>query len=316
MDIKKHVAALLFYSSGCIAQTDSLTNAYIEKFPDKVSAQVFVLNTSNNFSIRDKSENISFDLVPNHKTTLNIGLQYDIVAISFGFAPKFFADNRNRNENSVMTAFSIDLFPGQFMQHFDFYYQEGLSIKEDNKTLLYFPELKTLKAGGSTSYIFNGNFSFRALSFQSERQLKSAGSFAPAISYYYTELNGDKAESINYSTYFIDVAVSPAYNYNWVIAENFLVAGGLSAGGGFSHAVDDDGNYTAFLTQGSLSISLGYNSDTFYGGVYSKATVSNHKSSSNAALDDIISYATAFIGYRFDAPSFLQKEREKIKQKL
>lgn len=316
--MKKYIAAILIvlYSISGIAQADSLTNAYIENFPNKVSAQVFLLNTSNDFTLRDRAEKIRLDLVPNHKTTLNVGLQYDIVAISFGFAPKFFADNRDRTEGSKMNAFSIDVFPGRFMQHFDFYYQKGLNVKDDGRTIVYFPEMKTLKAGGSTSYIFNKNFSFRALSFQSERQLKSAGSFAPALSYYYTELNGNKVEGINSKTYFIDVALAPAYNYNWVIAENFLVAGGASLGGGFTRAIDEDGNYTAFLTQAAVSISLGYNSDTFYGGVYSKGTLSNHRSDSSAALDDIISYATAFLGYRFDAPSFLQEEREKIKQRL
>lgn len=316
MDLKNLLLLMLLYCSKCMAQGDSITNIYIERFPDKLSVQAFLLSTSNKFSIDYKPDNLRFDLVPNQKTTLNIGVQYDIAAFSFGMAPKFFADNRDRNKGSKMTAFSFDFFPKRFMQHFDFYYQKGLSLEVEDQQLIYFPGLKTLKVGGSTTYIFNPNFSFRALAFQSERQLKSAGSFTPSLSYYYTELNGKKVPDIGSSTYFIDVALSPAYNYNWVLAKNFLVAGGISLGGGFSRTVDDEENYTSFLTQASLSISLGYNSDTFYGGVYSKGVVSNHKTDSSAAMDDSINYATAFLGYRFDPPSFLEKEREKIKEKL
>lgn len=315
MDIKKHIAAVLFTGGSCLAQTDSLSNPYIQKFPGKIAAQVFVLNTSNQFSLNYKKENLRVDLVPNQKTTLNIGVQYDILSVSFGVAPKFFADNKD-NKDSKMTAFSFTVFPGKWMQHFDFYYQKGITLKSGDVPLIYFPELKTMKIGGTTSYVFNKNFSFSALAFQNERQLKSVGSFAPLLSYYYTELNGKRVPDLGDTTYFIDVALSPAYNYNWVIAKKFLVAGGISIGAGFTKTVDHEENPTAFLTQASLSISLGYNSDRFYGGVYSKGIVSNHKADSNTAMDDSINYATAFFGYRFDPPAIISKEREKIKEKL
>lgn len=315
MNLKGYITALLFTGIGCFAQTDSLNNAYIQKYPEKISAQVFLLNTSNRFSIDYAQENLRVDLVPNQKTTLNVGVQYDIVSFSFGTAPKFFANNKD-NKDSKMTAFSVTIFPGRWMQHFDYYHQKGITLESGGVQLVYFPELKSTKIGGSTSYVFNKNFSFSALSFRNERQLKSAGSFAPSLSYYYTELNGKKVEELGDKAYFIDVALAPAYNYNWVIAKKFLVAAGVSLGAGFTKTVDDDNNSTTLLTQASLSISLGYNSDTFYGGVYSKGVASNHKAGSNAAMDDTISYATAFFGYRFDAPSFVKQEKDKIKGKL
>lgn len=299
----------------CFAQTDSLSNAYIQKFPDKISVQAFLLNTSNEFTINYEQENIRVGLVPNQKTTLNLGVQYDIISFSFGYAPKFFANN-NDNGDSKMTAFSLTLFPGRWMQHFDFYYQKGITLEANDVPLIYYPQLKTMKIGGTTSYVFNKNFSFRALAFQSERQLKSTGSFVPSLSYYYTELDSRAVADLGDKAHFINVALAPGYNYNWVIARKFLVAGGFSLGAGFVRTVDSQDKSTAFLTQASLSISLGYNSETFYGGVYSKGTVSNHKADKNAAMDDAISYATAFFGYRFEAPSFLQREKERIKSKI
>lgn len=311
----KYILMVLFIWGSCFAQTDSLTNPYIQKFPDKISVQAFVLNTSNQFSIDYQQENVQVDLVPNQKTTLNIGFQYDIVSFSFGFAPKFFADN-NDNGDSKMTAFSFTLFPGRWMQQLDYYYQKGISLEANGTALIYYPELKTMKIGGSTSYVFNKNFSFRALAFQSERQLKSAGSFVPSLSYYYTELDSRRVADLGDKAHFINVALSPGYNYNWVIAKKFLVAGGFSLGAGFIRTVDEENKTTAFLSQASLSISLGYNSETFYGGVYSKGTVSNHKADEYTTMDDAVSYITAFFGYRFDPPSFVQKERDKLKEKL
>lgn len=314
MGIKRYIAALLFTGGGCFAQTDSLSNAYIEKFPDKISTQLFVLNTSNDFTLDYKNEGLTVDVVPNRKTTMGIAVQYDIISFSLGFAPKFFADNKD-NQDSKMTSFGFSLFPKQWLIHLDYIYQKGMSLETAGANI-YLPSLSTKKLGGSTSYVFNKNFSVNALAFQSERQLKSAGTFIPALSCYYTELKGDASDNIEGKTYFIDVAIAPGYSYNWVIAKKFLVAGGLSIGAGFTKAVDEDTDSTTVLTQASLSLSLGYNSDTFYGGVLSKGIASTHNTNNNVTMGDNISYVTAFFGYRFDAPGFVTKEREKIKEKL
>lgn len=305
---------MLFSGGGCFAQSDSLKNPYIQKFPDKISAQLFTLNTYNNFTINYGNEGIIVDLVPNRKTTLGVAVQYDILFLSIGFAPKFFTDNKD-NKNSKMTSFSFSLFPGQWAQYFDYIYQKGMTLEVDQGSL-YFSTMKTIKLGGSTAYIFNKNYSVNALSFQSERQVKSAGSFIPALSYYYTQLSGDASEGIGGKTYFIDVAISPGYNYNWVIAKKFLVAGGFSLGAGFTKTVDDEVNTTTFLSTASLNISFGYNSDTFYGGIQSKGVASSHSANSSATMSDAVTYATIFFGYRFDAPGFLNRERNKIKEKL
>lgn len=302
---------MLFSGGGCFAQSDSLSTTYIQKFPDKISAQLFTLNTYNNFSIDYENEGITIDLSPNRKTTLGVAVQYDILFFSVGFAPKFFTDNKD-NRDSKMTSFSLSLFPGQWAQYFDYIYQKGMTLDTDGGSL-YLSTMKTMKLGGSTSYIFNKNYSVNAISFQSERQLKSAGSFIPALSYYYTSLGGDASEGIEGKIYFIDVALSPGYNYNWVIAKKFLIAGGFSLGAGFTKTVDEEVNTVTFLSTASISLSLGYNSDTFYGGVLSKGIASNHTASSNATMSDAVSYVTAFFGYRFDAPGFLTKEKNKIK---
>lgn len=305
---------MFFTGGGCFAQTDSLENKYIQKFPDKISTQLFVLNTSNSFTFDYVAEELTVDLVPNSRTTMGVSVQYDILSFSLGFAPKFFDDNKD-NKGSAMTSFGFSLFPGQWMQHFDYIYQKGLSFENDAGSL-YIHDLKTVKLGGSTSYIFNRNFSVNAVAFQSERQLKSAGSFIPSLTYYYTELKGGASQGIEGKSTFINVALTPGYSYNWVIAKKFLVAGGLAFGAGFTKTKDAEINTTTLLTQASISLSLGYNSDTFYGGVMSRGIASSHSADSNITMSDNISYVSAFFGYRFNAPGFVARGREKIKSKF
>ena len=315
MGIKGYISTFLLTGGSCFSQSDSLSNPYVQKFPDKLSVQLFTLNTSNQFTLDYDQEGITVEVVPNSKTTLGVAVQYDFISFSLGFAPKFFTDNKD-NKDSKMTSFSLNLFPGKWMQHFDFYYQKGIAFKADGFEDVYMPNLKTLKIGGSTTYVFNKNYSFRALAFQNERQVKSAGSFAPLISYYYTELNGENQEGLGGKTYFVNAAVSPAYHYNWVVAKNFLISGGLSLGAGISYFNDEGETGTEFLTQSSLTIALGYNSDTFYGGLYTKGIVSSHSTDTDVRMDDAISYGTIFLGYRFDPPKVVEEKTEEVKEKI
>jgi len=315
LGIKGFIGVILLTGSGCFAQTDSITNAYIQKFPDKLSVQLFTLNTSNQFTLDYEEIGTTINMVPNERRTLGVSVQYDFISFNLGFAPKFFAENKD-NRDSKMTSFGLNLFLGKWMQHFDLYYQKGISLEVDDYESVYLSGLKTIKFGGSTSYVFNDNFSFRALAFQNERQLKSTGSFAPSLSYYYTEFNGKKEPQLGGKSYFLDVALSPAYNYNWVVAKNILIAGGLSVGAGVTYTRDGSISDTDFLTQAGLTLSLGYNSDTFYGGVYAKVLASNHNADTAVNMNDTIAYGTVFFGYRFDPPRFLKEKTEEIKEKI
>ncbi|MEL1245953.1 DUF4421 family protein [Flavobacterium sp. DGU11] len=309
MAIIRIIAACLFITL-CHAQNDTLRFKY-EEFDDKLSVQLFTLNTSNSFSLHYGAENLTVDVEPNKKTTLGISVQYDIVFISLGFAPSFFADNKD-NANSKMVSFALDVFPGRFVQHFDYYYQRGISLKSDNVNL-YLENLKTMKIGGSTAFVFNRQFSYRAIALQNGKQTISAGTFAPTLSYYYTELNGKSQEGFGDKDHFVDVALSPTYYYNWVIAKNFMVSAGLGVGAGIT--LSDESSPRA-LYQASAIIGLGYNAERFFAGINSKGLASSHNASEDVAMDDSISYATAFVGYRFDAPKFLVKGKEKIKERI
>jgi len=310
MGLKIVIIALL--SAPVFAQDST----YVRHFKDKLSVQMFALNTYNRFNVYYINENLRVDIIPNQKTTLNIGMQYDIASFSFGFAPSFFARNRD-NQDSKILSFSTVVYPGRFMQVMEFYYQKGMSlVNETPYVSIYLPQFRSIKIGGSTSFLFNRHFSYRAVSLQNAKQLRSQGSFSPGIFYYYTSLDGRKDPSLGSRSNFLDVAAEMAYYYNWVIAKDFLLASGTSIGAGVSWADDGDDSYTASLYKASFMLAPGYNSERWFGGAQFRIHAGGHESKSTVEISDTIGYVTAFIGYRFDAPPFLERQKYRIKNKL
>ncbi|RZJ74848.1 MAG: DUF4421 domain-containing protein [Flavobacterium sp.] len=309
MGIAKFLYAFLCCIAICCAQDSIPVTRHID-FNDKLTVQLFSLNTSNSFVLNYNDESVtSVNVEPNYKTTLGVSVQYDIISFSFGFAPSFLAENKD-NKGSKMVSFSVNAFPGKWMQHFDFYYQKGFTLDSGDASI-YLPGLKSFKVGGSSAYLFNREFSGKAIMLQNAKQIRSAGSFAPTLSYYYTRLSGD-GEDIKDSVYFTDFALSPAYYYNFVIAKDFMISAGLSVGAGVT--LSNDYSPEA-LYQGSGMLTLGYNTTRFFAGINSRAFVSSHDAD-GTGMDDNIAYHTIFAGYRFDAPSLLVKEKEKFEKKI
>lgn len=312
--MKSWFPILAAVTSPCFAQQDSIA-PYHREIQNKISTQIFVLNTSNDFVIDYRDENLEVEVIPNNKTTLNIGFQYDIISFSLGFAPRFFADNRD-NEGSKMTSFSFELTPGQWMQRFDYYNQKGMTLQAEGVPGQYFKNLESVKIGGMTNYFLNDKFSYRAVGLQNVRQLRSAGSFSGGLTYYYTSLSGNDEPGLEGKAKFYDIAFTPAYHYNWVIGKHVNLAGGISIGAGINFTDDDGDKMTSALYTSSLLLAPGYNSDRWFFGAHVRANFSDRQAGKGVTVGDNLVYATAFIGYRFDAPEFLTDKTQQIKSKF
>lgn len=308
------ILLFLLLSHVGFAQQDSIADQpYYERYSDKLSAKIFTLNRSNDFELYDESVDKRIRLTPNRKTSLGISANYDILAISFGFAPGFLAENKD-NKNSKLVAFSTDLFLGGWIQHLDMYYQKGMTLELLNDPSIYLKNLKTFKIGGSTSFNFNPNFSYKAKNFENERQLQSAGSFIPSLLYYYSSLQQTAEADYNTKARFINVAFAPAYHYNWVIDEHFLVSGGISLGLGLTQTIDSDRSVTSLLTTSSVDLSVGYNTKNFYAGIITKGTLQKQNNDANVVGDDTIRSISFLVGYRFNAPQIVKDANQKLKE--
>jgi hypothetical protein len=286
---------------------------FIGEFPEKLTVRVSMQSTLNSFNVTDASDNSILEVLPNDKTYLGVSFLFRSIELDLGYAPDFLSENKD-NEDSRLFTLNFRMFLGKWMQTFDFYSQKGFFATDGNNTLLL-PELSTLKIGGTTGYIFNTNFSFRAIGFQNEWQKKSAGSFIPRFSLYYTkiDLHDESPES---PTNTFDIAAGPGYYYNWVIKKHFIFSLGATVGLGINVTSSEFTRQTTSLTQVLFRTAIGYNSERFFAGLNASAQLLQHKTDPTTVQDDLVTFGELYIGYRFNAPNSWIEKADRFNRKF
>lgn len=315
MGLKCMRFSLFFFVSLTFSQSDSLfSNEYITTFPDKISTRISVVNTSNGFQINEFETGNNYKLKPNARAYLGASILFRSIELDYGFSPSFFNINKDNDDSSLFNL-NFRMFYNQWMQTIDLYKQKGFYFSLDNQRT-YLSSIKTVKIGGSTSYIFNKNFSFRAIAFQNEWQTKSAGSFIPSLYYYYTQYQLTE-DGFNEKAYSYDVAIGPSYYYNFCLTKNILFSLGAQAGVGLNHSANlGDGNFTSILYEFSGRAVVGYNSNTLFGGINSNIIMLEHKIDVSTQENDQIPFLEFYIGYRFKAPKKLIKVSDDFNRKF
>ncbi|WP_422082611.1 DUF4421 family protein [Ulvibacterium sp.] len=294
-----------------LSQNDSL---YIRRFPEKVTLRLGVQNTSNSFVITDNETGEQTEIIPNDKTFLGLSALFRSVEVDLGYAPNFFSENRD-NSGSKLFTLNFRMFLGRWMQTLDFYRQKGF-FTQFNNDVIPFPELSTLKIGGTTSFIFNRNFSFRAIGFQNEWQKKSAGSFIPRFTFYYTRFRLEDANIQPGNDHSFNLAIGPGYYYNLVVGKHFLLSAGATIGLGANFTRSEGETFTSSLAQIIFRSAMGYNSERFFTGINLNAQVLEHGTDQNTQLDDIITFVELYIGYRLNAPKKWIQKADKFNRKF
>ncbi|MCV9930399.1 DUF4421 domain-containing protein [Flavobacterium sp. LS1R49] len=306
MNLKLIYIVFLGSIFGCFAQKDSLQNPYFKSYDDKITTSIYYLDTSNSFQIGFDSDGQKkyVDLNPNRKEQLGLGLSYQFIDISLGFAPKFFSVNKD-NSDSQLFSLNTHFYHKKWMQSFTFINQKGFYISDDDVSV-FLPKMRTTKIGGSTSYIFNDNFSYKTLVNQNEWQMKSSGSFIPSFSFYYTNLNlNNTPDSSNADIYVFSLA--PSYFYNFVISDRVLIGAGIAFGTGI---IDIDGDVSA-LYQLDFNLKLAYNRDRFFAFASLNTISFMQNDKAEARLNDNVSTIKFSLGYRFNPPKKVKEVYEK-----
>ena len=309
------IRTVLFMCMFCAIHLCSAQNShYKEAFPDKITLRLSLQTTSNNFTLRDKITRSKTEFIPNDKSYLGLSVLFRFLEVDFGYAPNFLSENKDNGDSKLIT-FNIRTFFGQYMQTVDIYKQKGFFIRTSDLTLPI-NDLKTFKIGGTSSYIFNPDFSFRAIGFQNEWQKESVGSFIPSISYYYTKFKLEDPIIENQLEHSFKLAIGPGYYYNWVFDENYLISAGATGGLGFN--LSKSQGVTSFngLAQLVFRLTGGYNSESFFSGVNINTQLLTHTSADNFILDDSISFLEFYVGYRFDAPKKWIAKADEISRKF
>jgi hypothetical protein len=283
-----------------------------------------------------KGDNFLYDIRPNISLSSKISVNYRYISFGIGFTPKFIPGNDDNTMKGKTKAFSlgINISARHLQQDLQGLHVKGFYLhntedfdpgwQEGTDPYTQFPDLDVVGFRGSTGYKFNENFSLKSLSSQTERQLKSCGSFFPYLIYnlYFIDNKApdqqSSQKSINFST-----AASIGYAYTFVIRSKFYASLGITSGFGLQYTNlltrTSEGNvttkYTDPLFHFKEKIAFGYNSRKLFTGVETSFAQSIHNQN-NASISEkaIRTYFQVFIGYRFTAPWFVRHETDMIKE--
>lgn len=332
--LKKHIAFFIFIQPfACNAQhvADSIkkhraSDEFVALYDDDIKVRVGFSNSFNSFRIKNGSANLDFRLTPNQQLRSTLTFMYKFIEIDLGYTPEFIRFNKDdeiRGKTKFLN-FGTRFYFGSWMQSIQYAKTEGFYVDKDDLGTaenILFPDFSVRKIGGSTSYIFNPNFSFRAIFLQSEWQKKSAGSFVPSFSYYFTRIRDNNPSEDNS----IDVSIGPSYYYNWVIKEHFLVSAGAYGGLGYNYTKTTykDGTPSEKLDgisfQMQLRLTLGYNSKRFYTGAIASFDAFYYDADPRIHVQDQQHFFEFYIGYRFKGPDkvgkFLDDPLQAVKKK-
>ena len=323
--IKKHLFFWMVFCSGMLQAQDTIpktdtikkkrvSNEYVELYDDDVKLRLGISNSFNSFHINAPADNLDFTLSPNQRVKSVFTFSYKFIEFDIGYTPNFIRFNKDDDDKGKSTYHSLAtrLYFGRWLQSIQYSKTTGFYVDRDDigsTENVLFPNLQVQRYGGSTAYIFNPNFSFRSIFKQSEWQKKSVGSFVPSINYNYTRIKNGEPKS----DHIIDIAVGPAYYYNWVINKKFLVAPGVYGGVGYNHTktVYDDNtpdeviDGLSFQTQ--LRLTLIYNTPKFYAGTTASLNTFYYDTDPQIHLQDRQQFFEFFIGYRFKGPEKVSK---------
>lgn len=307
----RHIFVLFLVLSGSIyGQSDSL---YIRTFPEKLTFRLAYQTTENDFLLTSRETGESFLITPNKTDYLGISALFRSIELDLGFTPNFIQDSDELEDSKLLT-FNFRIFLGQWMQTIDFYLQEGFFIRQNGMDLPL-PDFETFKIGGNTAYIFNENFSFRAIGSQNEWQLKSAGSFIPRMTFYYTSYDAGLPET-NDKIHSFDWLAGPGYYYNWVLGRKFILSLGGAVGIGMNSTEGPEESLISIAYEGGVRAVAGYNSERWFFGVNSDYLFLEHNTDRATRVNDRLTFFECYLGYRFDAPKSFLRAADKVNSKL
>ncbi|WP_428223764.1 DUF4421 family protein [Flavobacterium sp.] len=268
---------------------------------------------------------------PDEQLKLRFSFDYKFLGISYSFSPDFIPENNYKKADTKTLDLSFKFFySDRLRQEVIFKQVKGFTLKnpDDLSPIDVFNDLQINTLGGKTFYIMNNNFSYRAYESQTERQLKSAGTFMPSLSYYlnnlYTNNPNHNIESLSRIRSF-DLRFQFGYMYNYVINKTWFATGGLHPGIGINASKSyyensgftrEENNPKVLHYNFDFNFSLGYNHENFFSGI--SANYKNYQYD-NSKISDIMSTkfnALLFIGYRFNEVKGVKKVFETLEKKL
>ncbi|MFH6767107.1 DUF4421 family protein [Gaetbulibacter aquiaggeris] len=306
---------------------------YIEKMSNQLAMDISLNNSYEIFEV--KTPNNKSILYPNTPTNLRLKLNYRFISFGFQFSPDFLPGNGDENIKGETKSFEIGtslIFKHWFV---DASYSKVkgyyLYNSEDYGTLLpgdpyfQFPDLHYSGFKVASGYLSNSKFSLRSLTIQTERQLKSVGSFIPVFNLSFYTIDDKSDGTSTQKSNNIETTVGPGYAYTFIVKENFYMSLGLSGSIGYLNSKITTRSVSEsvltkqdnFIFRWEGKVGMGYNGNRFYTGLYGNISGTQYEQQNTSVMnfDNRVSYHL-FFGMRFQPPDYLNRKVNKIEDKL
>jgi len=229
--VKLFLLLLILTPAICLSQVDS---TYIRDYERNLSVSGLITKKFINLS-QDIDSKTSKMYLPNNPPTIGLGisLKNTVVSFSYGYGFDFM-----RDKSKGKTKIDWDIQFHHYNRYFvvDVFYQKYKGFYEDddaNKNYIICPDLKIRKSGVFAQYIFNNKkFSYKSAFNQTQKQIKSAGSWLLGGTVYTTKITSDSSFVYRGKNSFrnFQFGVNVGYAYNWVLGRYWFISGSVSTG--------------------------------------------------------------------------------------
>ncbi|WP_348799074.1 DUF4421 family protein [Flavobacterium adhaerens] len=312
----------------------AIDTSNIHFYPEKIMIRAN-LSTQSDAQILQSKNGDNLDLETNNSYKLFLSVDYKFIGFSYGFYPKFIGGNNDESTKgkSKFSEYNFRFFLGKWIQTVDYskirgYYVEntGFFLPDWNPNedpYFQFPNLKTVKYGMSTSYVFNPKYSLKSVTSFTEWQKESAGSFIPTLIYDYKKFSVE-TDFLNSKQNEYDIYLGVGYFYNCIIRKNFYIAPNLTFATGikitnsesFQSGMQSSNrdNYWVYNLVGGLK--MGYNSEHILFGLSFNFDNTSYDDKDHEIISNDKAFGLIYFGYRFGAPKYISKPVNKVNDLL
>lgn len=267
---------------------DDADSAYVREFILKNEIRLFYGVQGNNLSLgstRDDGTRINGDLYKNTNDYIGVGITYGWLDGDMSFSLR--GTTYLKEERSNLTQFKLAFNYTRRKVVYRWYYIEskGVMVTGSNNEFESTPSLHEVRLGMQITYLFNSEkYSYRAAMYQSEYQMKTAGSFMIRIDPFYRRLGSKDGSMIPVA---FDVAsrfgeqagleyiespgllVLPGYGINIAVqGTRYFISPIVFAGFGLARnkyaATTGTGSFTSLEYAANAVLNAGYNGNKVY----------------------------------------------------
>ena len=303
-------------------------DGYIEKIKTNFGIKFSLDNAYETFRV--DTEFNDYSIYPNITNVLQFSLSYRFIRASIGWAPDWLPGNRDEDIKGKTDALgiSVAMFSRHWYQGLGYgkvqgYYLENTRDYDptwmDGDPYIQLPDLHYMGFSGTTGYVLNPRLSLKSVSLQTERQLKSAGSFIAFAAYRYFIIDDKSIPSPGGATQKsnnLEIGIGPGYVYTFVLKERFYASLGFMPSIGLVNTklttryadgdVISNQRNLAFRWAGHGAI--GYNGHSFFTGFYiNYAGMTYEQENTTAVNHDNRMFYQFFAGFRVRSPKWLNR---------